>query len=97
MKIYPAKNYVLLKRLGEVKTKSGIIAPEAQDMKKPEAGRVYKVGLGKQPFPVIMKEGDIVLYKKYMANEITVPGASDIINPVAFEDLTTLIREETSE
>lgn len=96
MQLYAAKNYVLLKPLGETKSKSGIYVPVKQE-KKPEMGIVFKIGAGTQPFPVKMKEGDRVMFKKYMSNEMELPSVAEKLNPVAFEDLTVLIREDTHE
>lgn len=91
--LHPAKDYVILKPLTEEKSKSGLIinTPEG---KQHVMGRVYKVGAGKQPFPVPMEEGDIVVYEKYMDNTIAIPMLSEEINPVKFENLTVLIKEE---
>ncbi len=89
MQIVPAKNYVLLKPLGEVKNKSGLYTPEVQE-KKPELGRVFKIGKGILPVP--LKINDIVVFKKYMANEITID--NEKINPIAFEDIVAVVKEK---
>jgi co-chaperonin GroES (HSP10) len=93
LEVFVAKNYVLLRPVGEAKTKSGILIPDAQD-KKPEMGIVYKVGEGKQPFSVPLKKGDRVLYKKYMSNEMDITDIGEKVNPIAFEDLVALFREK---
>lgn len=92
MKIFVAKNFVLLKPLGEIKNESGIVLPEEQGKEKQVIGVVEMVGLGKQPFPVTMKKGDTVIYKKYMENTTVIPHLGEKFNPVAFEDLTVLIK-----
>lgn len=94
MTIIPAKKYVLLKPLGDKKTKSGLVIPETQEQ-KPEMGIVFKIGKGEPP--VDLKEGDVVIYKKYMANEITIPELGEKINPIAFDDIIAVIKEEKSE
>jgi co-chaperonin GroES (HSP10) len=91
--IYVAKNHVLLKPLGETQHESGIILPEDQSQ-KPTIGIVEQVGEGKQPFPVPMEKGDTVVFKKYMSNEQAIPQLTEKLNPIPFEDLTILIKED---
>lgn len=91
--IIPAKGFVILKPLMHEKTKSGLELPPSE-AKQNAMGRVYKVGAGKQPFPQPMKEGDLVLYEKYMDNTISISALGGEVNPVKFDSLTALIREE---
>lgn len=93
MKLLVANKFVLLKPLGEVKTESGIYIPEDQSKEKQVIGVIYKIGHGKEPFGEPMKPGDQVVFKKYMENTVTLPNGEKY-NPVAFEDLTVLIKKK---
>jgi chaperonin GroES len=57
----------------EEKTASGIIIPDSAK-EKPQRGEVIKVGDAKKDEPVIVKEGNIVLYGKYSGTELTIGG-----------------------
>jgi co-chaperonin GroES (HSP10) len=96
VQLIAAHKYVLLKPLGVQKNKSGLVIPESQE-KKPEIGIIFKIGSGKQPFEKPLEEGDTVIFKKYMSNEITIPSTGEKVNPIAFEDLVCLLREDKDE
>jgi len=74
--IKPLSNHVVLEPISvEEKTKSGIILPDTAEKEKPEQGKVIAVGPGKLNkagirIPLEVKEGDIVLFKKYGPDEI---------------------------
>ena len=89
LNITPAKNWVILKT-EEVKTSSGIIAPEPTK-DAPQIGTVYKIGKGTPPLP--LKEGDVVVFKKYMGNKMHIPQLSDTFDFLPFEDLVAVISE----
>ncbi len=73
MNIKPLADRVLIEPISvEDKTESGIILPETADKEKPEQGKVVAVGPGKKDKPVNVKVGDIVLFTKYVPNEIKV-------------------------
>ncbi len=57
----------------EEKTASGIIIPDSAK-EKPQKGEVVKVGDPKKDEPVIVKEGDVVLYGKYSGTELSIEG-----------------------
>jgi len=79
MQIRPLHDRILVKRLeGELKTKGGIIIPDAAK-EKPIEGKVVAVGKGKllengtrQPMDV--KEGDRILFGKYSGTELKMEG-----------------------
>jgi chaperonin GroES len=61
----------------EEKTASGIILPETAK-EKPQEGNVLAVGPGRKddegkPIPMDVKEGDRVLYAKYVGTEVKLP------------------------
>lgn len=83
-KIKPIGPNILVKPLAqEEKTESGIVLPDTVDKEKPQRGEVVKVGTGivddgkKLQFNV--KEGDVVIFKKYSPDEIEVDGEDYLI------------------
>lgn len=78
-KIRPLYDRVLVKRLDvESKTAGGIFIPE-NAKEKPLEGEVVAVGQGKlkedgELRPVMVKEGDRVLFAKYAETEISIDG-----------------------
>ncbi len=54
-------------------TVSGIIIPDSAK-EKPLKGKVLAVGNGLKDEPMILKEGDLVLYGKYAGTEIEFEG-----------------------
>jgi len=84
MKFKPLNDRILVKRTGgESKTSGGIIIPEnAQE--KPMEGEVIAVGSGKvlengKSFPLELKKGDHVYFKKYAGSEVTLKGTEHLI------------------
>lgn len=72
-------NVVLKPRSKEEVTKSGIVLPDTIDKERPEQGTVVAIGPGKllengQRAPMSVKEGDMVMFKKYSPDEIKVDG-----------------------
>jgi len=57
----------------EEKTASGIIIPDSAK-EKPQRGEVVKVVEAKKDEPVIIMEGNVVLYGKYSGTELTIDG-----------------------
>lgn len=58
-------------------TKAGIILPDTIDKEKPEKGKVLAVGPGKllengSRIPLEVKVGDMVVFKKYSPDEVTI-------------------------
>ncbi len=75
-KLLPLGDYVLIDAVETTQTtKSGIILPESKD--KPSKGVVISVGSGKvldsgNMSPISVKEGDVVYFKTYAPDELTV-------------------------
>ena len=71
-KIQPLADRVLVQpAAAEEKTVGGIIIPDSAK-EKPLRGTVLAVGNGTKDEPMILKEGDQVLYGKYAGTEVTV-------------------------
>jgi chaperonin GroES len=85
MRIQPLSNHVFIEPLADEKTtKSGIVIPETADREKPIKGKVLAVGPGKlndkgERIPMSIKEGDVVLFKKYGPDEIEVDGKKYLV------------------
>ena len=62
----------------EEKTASGLIIPDTAK-EKPQRGTVIAAGPGKKDEPVMVKNGDTVLYGKYAGTEITIDGDDYLI------------------
>jgi len=75
--IKPLFDYVLIKPLSqESTTPSGIVLPDTAK-EKPQVGQVMAVGPGKHDqngklLPMVIKNGQKVLYKKWGGNEVKV-------------------------
>jgi chaperonin GroES len=79
LNIQPLADRVLVEPApAEEKTLSGIIIPETAK-EKPQKGTVVAVGKGKKEEPMIVKEGDQVLYGKYSGTQITFEGKEYLI------------------
>ena len=82
MNIQPLFDRVLVKRLEtEEKTAGGIFIPDTAK-EKPVLGEVIAVGPGRmseegKQVPMTVKKGDIVLFTKYVGNEV--PGDDDMV------------------
>ena len=79
MAFRPLGDRVLIKRVEEEeKTKGGIIIPDTAK-EKPMEGKVIGVGAGKMlkdgtKRPLVVKEGDRILFAKYAGTEIKIDG-----------------------
>ena len=74
MNIKPLADRVLiLPSAAEEVTMSGIIIPDSAK-EKPLRGKVIATGAGTKDEPMILKEGDEVLYGKYSGTEIEFEG-----------------------
>lgn len=84
MKVKPLYNRVLVQRLeGEEKTASGIIIPDTAK-EKPLEGIVRSVGPGARGddgeyVPLMISEGDKVLFGKYAGTEVSINGEEHLI------------------
>ena len=82
MNIQPLFDRVLVKRLEtEEKTAGGIFIPDTAK-EKPVLGEVVAVGPGRmseegKQVPMTVKKGDIVLFTKYVGNEV--PGDDNMV------------------
>jgi len=77
MKLKPLRDRVIIRRLEEEEVvEGGIIIPDTAK-EKPIKGEVVAVGPGRlddagKLVPMNVKAGDIVIFRKYAGNEITV-------------------------
>jgi chaperonin GroES len=84
MKINPIRDRILIKPLdAETVTKSGIVIPEAAK-EKPVTGKVIGVGSGKiteegQVVPLVVKEGDTVMYSQYAGQKVKIDNEEHLI------------------
>lgn len=84
MNLKPIRDRVLIKPLdNETVTKSGIVIPDnAQE--KPMQGKILGVGTGKiteegQIIPLVVREGNTVLYSKYAGQSIKIDNVEHIV------------------
>lgn len=84
MKIRPLHDRVIVKRLEEEeRTAGGIIIPDTAK-EKPQQGKVVAVGKGRilekgEVVPLVVKDGDRVLFSKYSGTEVKVDGEELLI------------------
>jgi chaperonin GroES len=84
MKIKPIRDRILVKPLdAETVTKSGIVIPD-NATEKPQQGRVLGAGTGKitekgEIVPLVIKEGDTVMYGKYSGQTVKVDNEELIV------------------
>ena len=97
MKIQPLSNHVFIEPLVEEKTtKSGIVIPDTADKEKPIRGRVFAVGPGRlndkgERSPMSVKEGDMVIFKKYGPDEIEIEDKKYLVGDE--DDIVAIIGE----
>lgn len=78
-KIQPLADRVLVQpAAAEEKTIGGIIIPDSAK-EKPLRGTVLAVGNGTKDEPMVLKEGDQVLYGKYAGTELEFEGEKYLI------------------
>ncbi|MFA5985814.1 MAG: co-chaperone GroES [Parcubacteria group bacterium] len=76
-KITPLGENVLIKMATpETKTASGIFIPESVKNERSQKGTVIAVGESKK---ITVKKGQVVMFKKYGGEEITVDGVDHVI------------------
>ncbi len=79
MKLRPLHDRVIVQRLEEEeRTAGGLIIPDTAK-EKPQQGKVLSVGKGRSSekgdvVPLLVKEGDRVLFSKYAGTEVKVGG-----------------------
>lgn len=78
MNIRPLHDRVIIERIEERTTASGIVIPETVSGEKPQRGRVQATGPGKTENGTLqklnVKAGDEVLFGKYSGTEVTIDG-----------------------
>ena len=85
MQLKPLSSRVFIEPLEEEKTtESGIVIPETAEKERPQKGKVLAVGPGRlnekgDRIPVSVKEGDLVLFKKYGPDEIEIEGKKYLV------------------
>ena len=84
MKLRPLHDRIIVRRLeGEERSAGGIIIPDTAK-EKPQQGQVVAVGKGKlldngRIVPLLIKDGDRVLFAKWGGTEIKVEGEELLI------------------
>ena len=84
MKVVPLNDKIVVKRLeADAKTAGGIVFPDSAK-EKPKQGKVLSLGDGKRletggRAPMLVKEGDRVLFSSYAGNEVTIDGEEYLI------------------
>lgn len=95
MKVQPLFDNVLIQATeAEEKTASGILLPDTAK-EKPQTGKVVAVGTGKvgpkgDKHPMVVKVGDVVLYKKWGGNEVKLEGKEYTL--VGQEDILAIVK-----
>ena len=83
MKLKPLDNRVIVTRVEEEqRTAGGIIIPDTAK-EKPQEGKIVAVGPGKRDdkgkrIPLVVKNGDRILFSKYAGTEIKIDGVEHI-------------------
>lgn len=94
MNIQPLFDNVLIEpEEAEERTASGILLPDTAK-EKPQTGKVVAVGSGKvgpkgDKHPMVVKVGDVVLYKKWGGNEVKIEGKEYTL--VSQEDVLAVV------
>ncbi len=92
-KLRPLHDRVIVKRINETKTASGIVIPESA-AEKPDQGEVLAVGPGKkddkgQAIALDVKVGDRILFGKYAGQGVKVDGEELLV--VREEDILAVL------
>ena len=94
MKIRPLHDRVIIRRMEEEKTSpGGIVIPDSAT-EKPVKGEVVAVGKGKilengDIRPLDVKVGDMILFGKYSATEVSVDGEELLV--MREDDITAIV------
>ncbi len=96
MKLKPINDHVIIEPIKEEKkTEGGIVLPETVEKEKPQKGKVIAIGPGKvedgKLRPMSVKEGDIVLFKKYAPDEFKINDKEYWI--LSEEDILAILEE----
>ncbi|OGC46519.1 co-chaperone GroES [candidate division WWE3 bacterium RBG_19FT_COMBO_34_6] len=93
-KIKPLFDYLLIEPLEKETTlPSGIVIPDSAK-EKPQEGKIVEVGGGKldaegKKVEMVVKKGDIVMYKKWGGTEVKVSGKDMLL--VKQEDILAIV------
>ena len=85
MKLTPLADKLIVESISENEvTKAGIILPDTVEKEKPEKGRIIAVGSGKLTdngtrIAPQVKDGDMVLFRKYSPDDVKVDGKEYLI------------------
>ncbi|MEA3323206.1 MAG: co-chaperone GroES [Patescibacteria group bacterium] len=86
-KVTPLSDNVLVKSLvPETKTASGIYIPESATTEKSAQGKVIAIGNSEK---IVVRKGQIVMFKKYGGEEITIDNEDYVM--VKAEDLIAIV------
>lgn len=97
MKLKPLADRLIVETMEDHEiTKSGIILPDTIDKEKPEQGKVVALGPGKllengTRSHMEVNVGDIVVFKKYAPDEVTVEGKEYLV--LSENDIMAVITE----
>ena len=84
MKVNPIRDRILVKPIdAETKTASGLVIADTAT-EKPNRGMVVALGTGKVAengtiVPMVLKQGDTVLYGKFAGNEVKIDGDNHLV------------------
>ena len=78
MNIKPLADRVLVQPAPSEEKVGGIIIPDTAK-EKPQRGKVVAAGDGTKDDPMVLKDGDTVLYGKYAGTELEVEGEKYLI------------------
>ena len=90
MKIKPLADRVLVQSAPAEEKVGGIIIPDTAK-EKPQRGKVIAVGQGTKDDPMVLKEGDTVLYGKYAGTELENEGEKYLM--MRQSDVLTVVEE----
>ena len=95
-KIKPLFDYLLIEPLEKETTlPSGIVIPDSAK-EKPQEGKIVAVGTGAvdadgKRVPMVVKAGDVVMYKKWGGTEVKVDGKDMLL--VKQEDVLAVVKD----
>jgi chaperonin GroES len=95
MSVKPIRDRILIKPVEEeTKTSGGIFIPDTAK-EKPNTGKVISIGEGRitddgKVIPLIVKEGDTVMYGKYSGTEVKLNGQEHVI--LKEDDVMAIVR-----
>ena len=96
MELKPLGSRVIISPVEEEKSKEyGIVIEETAEKERPVKGKVLSVGPGKvtdsgERIPVSVREGDMVLFKKYGPDEMEIEGEKYLVADE--EDILAVIK-----